>query len=326
MFRYMIMLALAVPWSLIVYLLLSTSLANLILFLLFSCGVGAAIYSLYLSILESRFRSPIVNEQFSQVVEQAHERVGSRGLVHVWQRKSPEPYIASTFNLLFNAVIVSETMVDLILKMPASGEALLGFHLLHRPSRRNILDFIAAVVIFSASSSFLAWYLRESLFLFGLFPPSIVSTSGVLFFGLVILILLKDVFWTHDSAFERAAAIYNIHPQVARDEVLSSARLDEEAAKSVVWVVMEWERGKRSGRRLIISGLVFGIMYLVLFSSLIVGGFYSVTYSIVLSALVPAGSLLVTLGIYLFLRRWDKKCMGDIYYGTTDAHEPIWVD
>ncbi len=330
MFRYMIMLALAIPWSLIVYVLPSSSLMNLILVFLFTCGVGAAIYFLCLSILENRFRSPIVNEQFSQIVELAHERVGSHGLAHVWQRRSSDPYIVSTFNSLFNAVIVSESMIDLILKMPASGEALLGFHLLHRPSRRNILDIIAAVSMFSGSSIYLALLLRlyEPVFLFTplLLPILLPLPLGILFFEYAFFFLLfKGVFWTHDSAFERAVVMYKVHPQVARDEVLSSSKLDEEAAKAVVWVVKEWEQSKRNGRRLGITTLVFGITYfLILFSAMT--GRHAYTYAFILSMAAPAAAFLLAFSIYLLLRRCDKICMGEIYHETTKAHEPIWAD
>ena len=325
-FRYMIMLALAVPWSLVVYLLLSASLTNLILVFLFSCGVGAAIYSLYLSILEKRFHSHTINEQFSQIVERAHERVGSHGLVHVWQRKSPEPFIASTFNSLFNAVIVSETMVDLILKMPASGEALLGFHLLHRPSRRNVLDIIAAMLVFSGSSFFLTlssvgYSLNSALdFLLRLIP------IGILLFALVVFVLfMRGVFWAHDSAFERAAMIYKVHPQVARDEVLSSAKLDEEAARTVIWVVNQWEQRKRDGRRLGTTALVLGMTFFIIIFSAPIGGYYY-PYPTVLPMVAPAAALLLALSIYLLLSRWDKICMDKIYHETTKAYEPIWAD
>jgi hypothetical protein len=329
MFRYMIILALAIPWSLIGYVLLSIAFMNWILLFIVSSAAGAVIYSLHLSVLESRFRSSTVNEQFNQIIELAHERVGSYGLVHVWQRRSPEPYIASTFNSLFNAVIVSEPMVELILKMRASGEALLAFHLLHRPNHRNILDIVAAMLIFSGFSTYMAHLLLVYPQYYTPYFMLILlaSSMGVLFIVPVIFVLLlRGALWAHDSAFERAAGMYKIHPQVARDEVLSSAKLDEEAAKAVVWTVKEWERRKRDGRRSSITVMVLSITYFVIFYSLIIGGWYFYALSSALYYLVLVVPLLLALSVYLILRRWDKICMEEIYHEVTKGHEPIWAD
>jgi len=327
-FRYIIMLALAIPWSLLVCSLLSIPFADLTLVPPISFGAGLVIYSLYLYILEIRFRSPIVNEQFSLIVERAHEKAGSHELVHVWQRSSPEPYIASTFNSLFNAVIVSEPMIELILKMPASGEAMLAFHLLHKPGRRNILDIIAATMIFSSFSTYVAFFLLASSSIHDLRFLSIILASTMGYMSvliILIILLLKSAFWAHDSAFERTAVMYKIHPIVARDEVMSNAKLDDEAAKTVVWVVREWERRKRDGRRLSTFVLVLGITCFVIFSSARVSAYFF-PYFAPLYVLSLLATPFLPLSVFLVLRRWDNICMSEIYHETTKDHEPIWVD
>jgi len=327
MFRYMVMSVLAIAWFPTVYLLLSIPSPNPLLVFLASCGVGIALYSLYLSILEIRFRSRTVNEQFAHIVQQAHERAGSHGLVHVWQRRSPDPYIVSTFNSLFNVVIVSEPMVDLILKMPSSGEAVLGFHLLHRPNRRNVLDIVAAVLVFSGSSFYYAWpYLGYPSYSIFYFLLRLYPIGPQLFVLAIFVLILRSAFWSHDSAFERAAVMYKVHPQVARDEVLSSSKLDEEAAKAIVWVVREWEREKRNGRRLVMAIVVPIIFYVAVMQLCALTFRYSYTYGWTMSILALAATFLLVPSIYLLLRRWDNICMNELYYETTDAHKPIWVD
>jgi hypothetical protein len=329
MFRYIVMLALAVPWSFVSYLLLSTLFIDLILCFLLSCGAGVIIYLLFLSVIESRFRSSITDEPFSKIVELAHERVGSYGLVYVWQRKSSEPYIASTFNSLFNAVIVSEPMISLILEMPVSGEALLAYHLLHRPNHRNILDIVAAILIFSVFSINVAQMPLGYSSYYPFYYLLLLLTYSfvfILFVPVVLIILLRGAFWVHDSAFERAAGMYKIHPQVARDEVLSSTILDEEAAKSVVWVVKEWERRKRDGRRLSITAGILVIMYILIIELLALTGWFYYIYPTGMLSLILATPILLALLVYLFLRRWDKKCMGELFFKTKQADEPIWVD
>jgi Na+-transporting methylmalonyl-CoA/oxaloacetate decarboxylase gamma subunit len=328
MLRYMILLVVATPWALTCELLFTTPIMNSLFIFILSCGVGVVFYSLYLFILQKRFCSQITNEKFFKIVESAQERVGSNSLVHVWQRKSHEPYIASSFNFLFNAVIVSETMIDLILEKPVSGEALLAFHLLQKQSHRYILDIIAATLMFSVFSTLLAQIPFAYL---STLPLYLLIQLFYYLFGAILLvpiaiILLRSASWTHDSAFERAFGMYKIHPQVAKDEVLSSTTLDEEAAKSVVWIVKEWERNKRASRRSSITAVILIIIYLFSVYLLAQTMWYYYSFSSIVYLLVLTIPLIIALIVYIFLRRWDKKCMGELYYGTTQADEPIWVD
>ncbi len=293
-------------------------------------GIGVFLYLLFLNILQSRFRSPITDQQFSQIVASAQDRIVTWRRVSVWQRQSAEPYIASTFNAFFDAVIVSDTMIDLINKIPVSGEALLAFHLLKAPKRRNVKDSVVAILIFFISTVFFTYFFMDILarrfyslfdFLLIFYVPILVIAPAILMFA------ARGAFWTHDSAFERASGIYQIHPQVAKDEVMSSQILDEEAAKSTVWVVKEWERKKRSGRQSSITMLTVVFAYILILSIFSFNA--SMLYYIYTSSLflvVMAAPLLIALFPYFLLRRWDKKCMGEIYYETTQADEPIWID
>ncbi|MFW9959245.1 MAG: hypothetical protein ACFFCT_14340 [Candidatus Odinarchaeota archaeon] len=252
----------------------------------------------------------------------------------MWPRQSPEPYIASTFNSFFDAVIISDSMIDLIKKMPESGEALLAFHLLRAPKRRNVIDFIAAIIIFFISTLIFTSIfmvisaISYSAYWFPIYSLIYIVQILIYFIAPVILIfVVRGAFWSHEFAFERASGIYQIHPQVAKDEVLSSQKLDDEASKSTIWVVREWERKKRFGRRSSISILVLiGAYSLVL---LIFTFYPSMVYYVYMSSLyfiVNVIPFVIVLFIFFLLRRWDKRCMNQLYYETTQADEPIWVD
>jgi hypothetical protein len=329
LFRYLVMFMLTFPISIFsAYLILH--LVNPLSVHLLNLGIGMFLYLLYLGILQTRFQSQITDQQFSRIVESAQDRVLTWRRVSIWPRQSAEPYITSTFNALFDAVIVSDTMIDLIDKMPESGEALLAFHLLRAPKRRNFADFVAAISVFFISTSFFAYFIITLLAVSFYYPFALlyILYIPIYYFAPVILIIVvKSALWTHDSAFERTSSIYHIHPQVAKDEVTSSQKLDDETAKATIWVVREWERKKRDGRRSSITFL--GIIGAFLLESLFLLNFgipFSSPYFYVLSSSVYIVPFIAGIAVFLVLRRWDKKCMAESYYTTKAADEPIWVD
>jgi len=321
------MFLLAIPMSLI-SMFLSTHLVNPLFIIGFNLGIGVIFYLLYLNILQSHFRSPITDQQFSQIVRSANDKIVTWRGIYVWQRESAEPYIASTFNALFDAVIISDTMIELVKKMPESGEALLAFHLLRAPKRRNVADLVFAASTFVIATLLLSYVLRSILATSYYFFISIVIYSPFLFLAPILLVLaMRGAFWFHELAFERASGIYQIHPQVAKDEVLSSQKLDDEASKSTIWVVREWERKKRFGRRSSISILVLiGAYSLVLLALTFYPSMVYYMYTSSLYFVVNVAPFVIALFIFFLLRRWDKRCMNQLYYETTQADEPIWVD
>ncbi len=290
---------------------------------------GLVIYGVYLTILKNRFELSIPDQPFLQLVNSALERTGTGGRVVVWPRLDDEPYITSTYNSSFEAVIVSTKMMELMVAMPESGEALLAFHLLRMPKKKNVLDFVAGVLTFSIASTIMPFFLlyllsfSSSPFIIFIF---MIVLWPVLVLPVVLILALRSTFWKHETSFERTLELYTIHPQVAKDEVISSLKIDEELSKSTIWSVKQWEENKRSGRRtsitILIISIIFGLEYYLLFLNPIL--FFTLFgYYQFLSIVLPA---IVGILIYLALRRWDKTCMGEIYYEVTDGHERIWVD
>ncbi len=328
MFRYMVVFILAIPWSYI-YFSIPGMIMDIYFLVPITAAFGLVVYGVYLTILKNRFELSIPDQPFSQLVNSALERTGTGGRVVVWPRLDDEPYITSTYNSSFEAVIVSTKMMELMAAMPESGEALLAFHLLRMPKSKNVLDFVAGVFTFSAVStlminlllyliSFSASPFMIFIIMFVLWPVFVVP--------LALILALRSAFWSHETAFERTLGLYKIHPQVAKDEVISSQKLDEELSKSTIWSVKTWEENKRSGRRSSISILIIFILYGIIIYSIALNPVFYITlfghYQILLLA-IPA---VVGILIFLILRRWDKRCMGELYYEVTDAHEQIWID
>lgn len=328
MFRYMVMFVLAIPWSYIYF-----SIPGMIMDIYFLVPItsvfGLVIYGVYLSILKNRFELSIPDQPFLQLVNSALEQTETGGRVVVWPRFDDEPYITSTYNSSFEAVIVSTKMIELMAAMPESGEALLAFHLLRMPKRKNVLDFVAGVLTFSVASTLMTFLL---LYLISFIVSPIMILLFMMVFGpvlvipLFLILALRSAFWMHETAFERTLELYKIHPQVAKDEVISSLKIDEELSKSTIWSVQQWEENRRSGRRTSISILTISIMFVLEIYSLSLNWYYNITHYGNLVYLLLALPLIIGILIYLILRRWDKTCMGEIFYDVTDDHERIWVD
>lgn len=328
MFRYMVVFILAIPWSYI-YFSIPGMIMDIYFLVPITSAFGLVIYGVYLTILKNRFELSIPDKPFLQLVNSALDRTGTGGRVVVWPRFDDEPYITSTYNSSFEAVIVSTKMVELMNAMPESGEALLAFHLLRMPERKNVLDFVAGVLTFSVSStsmtilllylmSFSASPIIILIFMIALWPVFVMP--------LILILALRSALWSHETSFERTLELYKIHPQVAKDEVISSQKIDEELSKSTIWSVKKWEEDRRSGRRTSISILtiiiIIGLESYLLFLNPII--FFSLFgYYQFLSLAFPA---IVGILVFLIIRRWDQTCMGEIYYEVTEAHERIWID
>jgi hypothetical protein len=329
-FRYLLMFCLSIPLSLLSAILL-VSRMEVVLTMVIVPGFGVVIYLLYLAILRIRFQSTITDQQFSEIVESARSRVGANENVQIWPQKSANAYIASTFNFLFDAILISDTMIELVDQMPESGEALLAFHLSQAPRARNVFDVVLAFLPFFIGSSLISFVLSVTwttpYIVFLIFFLIVISSSLVLFLPVLLVILLKAATWRHNSSFEKVTALYGIHPQVAKDEVMSSQKLDDEAARATVWVVREWERRKRSGRRNSIAILYIVLVFIIeYFYTMSFGLPYYSPYIAYISLLIYLPPFLVGLIVFVVLRRWDKKHMAEQYYTTKQADEPIWVD
>ncbi len=326
----------ALAFSVIIYILfgLMTIIANWLIVALLAIGVGTLLHTIYLLLLATRFSNFTTSTEFQNIIDRIHQRIVVPLRTNVWTRPSPDVFIATTFNPLFNAVIISEPMVELILRSPESGEALLAFHLMRTPRTKWFADLIGSVSIFLPLTFITIWLiipLFASLlngFMYGIiFIIALAQLSTPIVFGPFLFILIvKGAFWRHDPAFGAVQEIYGIHPNVAKLEVEQGTKLDEEEAQAVVWSVREWEKKKRGARRIGVSTLVASALFLPLYAILIWMNysFYLIIYVLLyLPFFVAALAFLVS---YLLLRRWDKNAMGEVFKKTTDYDEPIWMD
>ena len=336
-FTVIFVLLVALPFSAVIYFGFGLTIVgtNWLIVLLLSTLIGALFHILYLLILRIRFNNPSQNTEFHDLIGRIHQKVVISSRTHIWVRRSEEVFIASTYNPLFNAVIVSEPMVELIMKSPESGEALLAFHLMRVPRTRWFADFVGSVIlflIFAYTSSLvlvpLVIMLVQSIMYGGIMVISMMGSFATLFMApILFIILVKGTFWRHEPAFVAVHQIYGLHPNVAKVQVERGIILNEEEAQTVIWSVRDWEKKKRGARRVGVCTLVAILSWIL--GLALVSWLGSIPYSPYLVLLLYLPYILAgvaALIAYLLLGRWDKNAMGEVFKETTDYDEPIWVD
>ena len=326
------------PFSAIIYLqfLYTVYTVIFLIVLLLSLAVGAGVHTIILLFQKVRFNNPSTNAEFLDIVSRIHQRVVVSSRTHIWVRQSHDVFIASTYNPLFNAIIVSEPMVDLILKSPESGEVLLAFHLLRLPRSRWYLDLVGSLILFVILT-----FLSSSLLVPLAISIGAAMTSGsymafmmlssfvpLFLIPVVFIFLVKGTFWRHEPAFVGTEEIYGMHPNVAKVQVETGRILNEEEAQTVVWAVRDWEKNKRSARRVGVSTLVAIFSYFLGIVPVAMIGY--IPYSPYLYMIIVYLPYIIAAGLaalaYFLLRRWDRNVMGEVFKKTTDYDEPIWMD
>jgi hypothetical protein len=297
--------------------------------------VGTISYIVFIELLQVRYRNPPINSDFQDMIGRVHQKMLVTSRAQVWVRESSAPFIVSTYNLLFDAVIVSEPMVDLILKRPEAGEVLLAFHLVRIPRTRWFGDYVGSliliVILTFLSTMILVPLISSLLYLLPMGAWMVIAMASslgpYLIIPIFIAFIIKGSFWRHEPAFMRILEAYGMHPQIAKVEVERGTPLIEEEEQAVIWGVREWEKRKRSARRWGISAIAtIPIGLTLLFVTVFVSIPYSPYLFFVLMYVPFIAALLIGVIIYFVIRRWDNNAMGEVFVQTTDSHEPIWMD
>ncbi len=331
-------LIVALPLSVVLFLYFGYSIlsTNWLISLLLMLLVGTISHFSFLLILGFRYKKPPTNTAFLDLIGRILQKILVPSRAQVWVRQSNDAFITSTYNAIFDVVIVSEPMVDLILKRPEAGEVLLAFHLVRIPRNRWFGDYVGSlvllVIVTILSSLFLMPVIISFIPIIELFGPlmifSLLSSFIPFFFiPLLFTLFIKGAFWRHESAFMRILEVYGMHPQVAKVEVERGTPLIEEEEQAVIWGVREWEKRKRSARRLGISTIAtipIGLTLLFITVSVSIPYYYYPFFALMYVPFIAA--FLIGVIIYFVIKRWDNNAMGEVFVETTDSHEPIWMD
>jgi hypothetical protein len=293
-------------------------------------GLGVLFHFLFLYLQKIRLEAPSGDNALLEIVSRVIQKVVVSSELEIWERESEDLFIVSTYNALFEAIIISTSMKDSIVANPDSGEPLLAFHLLRMPRGPWLVDLVGSTFVFWLVAALLdyvvippisGWSITILVYFFTMF--AILGSSSSI--GIILVLFVKGAFWRHENSFEIVNEMYGVHPQVAKLQVERSRALDSDETRAVLWGVLEWEKRKRGGRRvgvaILCGALVFSLpflfLWLVQFSYSLYS--YAMTVNVIPSAL--AGFV-----AYLAVRQWDKRAMKEVEYATAGAREPIWMD
>ncbi|MFW9810028.1 MAG: hypothetical protein ACFFE6_11690 [Candidatus Thorarchaeota archaeon] len=297
-------------------------------------SIGTLLYFVFLLILSVLYKNPPTNPSFHELIGRVHQKILVPSNAQVWIRQSKDPFITSTFNPVFSAVIVSEPMTELMLNRSEAGEVLLAFHLARMPRKPWFGDYVGSLVLLLVltytSGLILVPVVISMLSMIDVLGLYIIASlfSSLLynfFFPFFLALIIKGAFWRHEPAFLRVTDVYGMHPQVAKVEVERGSPLNEEEMQTVIWGVREWEKKRRASRRLGVGTIVTIPIGIILFF-LTVGFGYFPYYNMFLIYAPFAVAILIGMVVYFVMRRWDKNAMGDVFKETTDSHEPVWMD
>jgi len=327
----------ALPFSVIIYFRFTSfpTNVNLLMAILLSLLVGFLFHTLILLFLKIRFNNTSSNADFLNLISRVHQKVVIPRETRVWVRRSNEEFIASAFNPFFDAIIVSEPMVDLFLKSPDSGEVLLAFHFLRVPRTRWFGDLVGSAILFSLLTTISSLFLVPSAYYFvwailngDYYVLYMMTSFATILMGPIIFVyLVKGIFWRHETAFVATQDIYGMHPNVAKVQVEKGIILTEDETQSVIWAVREWEKRKRSSRRWgVVTSVATMVFVLGLYLYFLIGPMSFSSLYILISYLPLILAALAALVSYYLLKRWDNNAMGEVFQKTTDYDEPIWVD
>ena len=303
--------------------------SNILIYSIFIPAIGLAVHLMLASLQLVWLRTDASDSRLNELIAEMDQKVITSERTLVWIRKSPTPYIVSSYTLLFDAVIISEPMVDLILQSPESGRALLAFHFFRMPRSRWIWDLVGGILIFYIVSFSMDAYVIPMFFTVSPFMYlSLLIVLGPMGFLIpfVLMIFTKSVFWRHETAFEETLEVFGLHPQVAKVQVERGYELDDDEHHAVLWGVLEWERGKRGGRRASSAVVALAIVWLLPMLSVFQHPEIMYYQPLLVNIYIPAIAILSAVIIYILLRVWDKKAMASVLYATEGAREPIWMD
>jgi hypothetical protein len=299
---------------------------------LFVSPVVALLWHITFLFLQVRiYQNPLENPAFEEVEGRADKRIEVISSAQIWVRSSEHRFITSTSNALYNAVIISEPMIENIVRHPDSGEVVLAFHML-RAKDRTYVDLLltsAVFLILTFVAMLFVWpmivgmiYMIEYVGLYFLILPLLwLALPAVL-----LAIIFRAATWRFDNTLNEIWRIYDVHPQVAKTQLEGGRDLSPEGVEAIVWSVKEWEKSRRYSRRIGLAMVAGASTFFIvnLFFPVMLFWYSTYGYWFYLGA-VYGLPFLVGLSVFIICRYWDLKSMNEADYDLKDVHEPIWL-
>jgi hypothetical protein len=236
--------------------------------------VGVSLQLAYYRWLVMKFRKPIGEHVMLSALTSAADRLHIDRLPETWMYSSEHPILMSSSNILFSAIVISDTAASDIARSPIPGEAALAEQLLRLSfsSRALRAKFFVLVMISVVSFVWSGTDLPPFIL-----APDPVGIPGLLWlpFGFLLffiaLIAQPFVIVIHGpprtGKVERMIVdLYRIPPHLARAQVFKGTRVDERRLSEMLMDYprnveensrKNWRRGERMSFAALLVAIAF---------------------------------------------------------------------
>lgn len=195
--------------------------------------VGFAIHFASYFFKKRRFEDPVTDDTFLHLLEEVKMDIGTGNEVRFWRRESDRQIFASTVNVFYKAILLSDGVVVDMLDKPDKAKVVLATEILELEKKHPVSRMTLGVLYFMLMSLLATAFLMDGILfsLFSLGPAllvGIVIAVLVIFAGIPILMTRED-----KDLNERIEAIYGIPPDAAKLEVLVGVTVPQELIDEV---------------------------------------------------------------------------------------------
>ncbi len=195
--------------------------------------VGICIHFASYFLKKRRFEDPVTDEAFLHLAEEVKMDIGTGDEIRLWRRESDRQIFASTVNVFYKAILLSDGVIVDMLAKPQKAKALMATEMLQIQKKHPVSRLALGVVYFMTMSLLATAFLSEGIIfsLFSLGPAILVIiVIGILlvFAGIPVMMTREDT-----DLNERVESLYGIPPEAAKLEVLVGVTVSQELIDEV---------------------------------------------------------------------------------------------
>ena len=289
--------------------------------ILFLVGVGIDILSWLLPTLivgsiisvtwsfakRRRFRNLVTNQDLLSLFEGVRRDLGKGNDIELWQRNIDRQVFLSTGNVLFKAILFSDSAIADFLEKKDKGRILLARAVLEIEKKRPIARLLTDVLLFTVFAFTESMAFGMIHFLFYSFLTSMVSILVLAVLGLcfVVVAIISRTKTSIDDTIER---LYGTSPAAATMDVLYGLPISEEMIEKAK---REGEEGPSRRRKSLRNAAGAAVLVApVSFAAFMLTSFYmvfAVQFSLIMAAVVAGTAFFLA---YITSNMWPMLTMG----------------
>ena len=302
---------------------------DIILTLTFGIVLGIAT-QICLALFIPKFYGKILHDsEMDDMLKNIFRKIEPVGAFEIWISNSTSMFITTHISLFAKSIVISETMLNSMKKLPEKAEIVLAERVLELNSMVQYVNLVCTTAVFT-----ILWYYYLYILMPFLFLPTVVLTifGGLLIYlfgGLfVLLVFFREITWRRSNAFEIVRDVYQVQLGVAEKCLLENRELSQIETEELLILLRHLEEKKRSKRRVSISIIASGFSFLL--SSLLLNVIYlfidSTLFMILLGPILLLPVCVSLISTQLLIKRFDDRAIDRLYRKFEQKTELKWID